>query len=233
MRIVICFILISCASLLLIYPLSAAETINGQFLVGKDNKLNISLTGPSGYGGGLGTQVEDVEFNYYFTKKVEGEFFADSSDTITNDLKKEGRTTVTVFADTPGEVTVVFSFRIEYKNTDSASKILTKKFTFNFVPEKEKKILGFMYVRSEGREFSPYAAYEKDGKVYLPLDITMQIIGAEQPFADRESIVDQEGISFIEAKIIEDKYNVEVEKVLDYDQKVSSIRLVQYILIEN
>lgn len=169
---------LTCVISLFISPVSAEEALNYDLIAGKENKITVILRGPSGYTGGLGSEVEEVEFNYYFPKKPEGNFYAEETTSLLNDLSNTGKTDIIIYSDTTGPVNVVFSFKIIYKDKVKPSRLLAEQFTFNFVPEIEKKTLALMYIGSEYNP-SPYTAQIIDDKVYLPLDITMQILNIE------------------------------------------------------
>lgn len=226
----------TCLLLLFTLPISASEPINNEFIVGKDNKISVSLKGLSGYTGGLGAEVEEVEFNYYFPQKIEGKFFAEETDSLTKDLMNIGKTDITIYSDSAGQVDVVFAFKITYKNNAKPIRLLTEKFTFNFIPETEKKTLAYMFIGSPDSP-SQFSAQIIDNKVYLPLDITMQIIGTETVPVEQFSIVKIDEVDFItvgdgfHAIPLDNGSEIKIEKVLDKNGNISKLKIVQYIEI--
>ena len=182
-------------------PVSVAEALDKDFIVGKENKITVGLTGPYGYTGGLGSEVEEVVFDYYFPEKPEGNFYAEETASLLKDLKNTGKTDVIIYSDTAGQVDVVFAFKIIYKENVKPTRLLTNQFTFNFVPQTEKKTLALMYIGSEDNP-SPYTAQIIDGKVFLPLDITMQILNIENLPLAQLNILKIDEIDFITVGLV-------------------------------
>lgn len=225
-------------------PVSVAEALDKDFIVGKENKITVGLTGPYGYTGGLGSEVEEVVFDYYFPEKPEGNFYAEETASLLKDLKNTGKTDVIIYSDTAGQVDVVFAFKIIYKENVKPTRLLTNQFTFNFVPQTEKKTLALMYIGSEDNP-SPYTAQIIDGKVFLPLDITMQILNIENPPLDQLNIIKIDEIDFItvgagfhaspelQIKLDDCEIQLGVEKIFDKNGNISGIKIVQYTPITN
>lgn len=161
------------ALLLLFSSVAIAQEVE-TYPLDQESEITVNLLDRRGYGPvALGSEVEDVVFNYYFEKKPEGSFYAESKGSLTRDFKQKGSTKIKIFSDTPGQYDVVFTFDVTYKNNVKPRQIYTQKLSLNFSPEKLLQYKGSLYI-NEVENITPYSAFIEEDIIFLPLEVTVK-----------------------------------------------------------